>query len=107
MRQCVGVGMGEELEGKPKTWGSLATTEDKGLEAELVRGARDCSPWPCWLDELFLSFELWCVPPTTAPTTAQMMTTMMATMKMMLRRVRYHGTLATTGSWPFDADSSL
>lgn len=83
------------------------------VEAGALPTALDC--WPCGvllLPEpllcwpavaLFLGFELWCVPPTTPPTTAAMMMTMMATMMMMPRRVRYHGTFATTGSWPFDS----
>jgi len=65
-------------------------------------------PLFCVSVPLLLGFELWCVPPT-APPTAAATTTMMATTMMMMMplRVRYHGTLATTGSWPFDADSSL
>jgi len=74
----------------------------------------DC--WPCCVvlpvlcspDVSLWRFKLWCVPPTAPPTTAQMITVVIATVLVMPLRVRYHGTLATTTSWPFDAaDSSL
>ena len=83
-------------------------------------GPTALDPWPCcvvvvvWLlplacfpDVSLLGFELWCVPPTAPPTAAPMTMMMMAMMMMMPLRVRYHGTLATPGSWPSDADSSL
>jgi hypothetical protein len=62
-----------------------------------------CSPELPMVPLLLLLF-LWCVPPTTPPTMAPMTTSTTAmAMMIMFRRVRYHGTFATTGSWPFSA----
>ena len=83
----------------------LPTALDSWLcDMEVVPGPMVC--WPAGSDSL-LGFELWCVPPTAPPTAAPMTTMVMAMMTMMPLRVRYHGTLVTTGSWPFDANSFL
>jgi hypothetical protein len=74
----------------------------------------ELEPTPCWPEELLLLLLvaellcfLPCVPPTTPPTMAPMTTSTMMAMPIMLRRVRYHGTFATTVSWPVNAAASL
>jgi hypothetical protein len=71
-------------------------------------------PTPCWPEELLLlllvaellCFLPDCVPPTTPPTMAPMTTSTIMAMPIMLRRVRYHGTFATTVSLPVNAAAS-